>query len=115
MPAAYLSRAVRRGDLLARLLRDPALRADHDAKMGWYIGLGTIPIGICGLIFKDQIESGARSLYLIGTTLIVLGLLLLVAEKVGRRDRNIEQLNGRDATFMGIAQACALVPVVGTP
>ena len=50
--------------------------------MGWYIGLGTIPIAVFGLLFNDQIEDGARSLYLIGTTLIVLGLLLLVAEKV---------------------------------
>ena len=51
--------------------------------MGWYISLGTIPIAIFGLAFKDQIEDGARSLYLIGTTLIVLGLLLLAAERVG--------------------------------
>ena len=64
----------------------PAMRADRDARTGWYIVLGTIPIGIFGLAFKDQIENGARDLYLIGTTLIVLGLLLLVAEKVGTAD-----------------------------
>ena len=85
---------------------------DHDARMGWYIILGTIPIGIFGLAFNDQIESGARSLYLIGTTLIVLGLLLLLAERIAKRDRGIEQINGRDAAFMGLAQACALVPGV---
>jgi undecaprenyl-diphosphatase len=85
---------------------------DHDARLGWYIGFGTIPIGIFGLIFNDQIESGARSLYLIGTTLIVLGLLLLLAEKVGTRTRSIEELNGRDAAVMGLAQAAALVPGV---
>src|SRR5919206_4062595 len=62
-------------------LRRPELRGDLDARMGWYILLGTIPIGIFGLIFNDQIEEGARSLYLIGCTLIVLGLLLLAAEK----------------------------------
>ena len=89
-------------------LRSP----DHDARMGWYIGLGTIPIGICGLVFNDQIESGARSLYLIGTTLIVLGFVLLLAEKVGTRERSIEELNGRDAAFMGCAQALALIPGV---
>ncbi len=66
-------------------LRNPELRSELDARMGWYIGLGTIPIGIFGFAFRHQIESGARSLYLIGTTLILLGLLLLVAEKVGRR------------------------------
>ncbi len=86
--------------------------ADHDARMGWFILLGTIPIGIFGLAFNDQIESGARSLYLIGTTLIVLGLVLLLAEKVGKRDRTIEEINGRDAAFMGLAQALALIPGV---
>ena len=60
-----------------RSLREPELRSELDARMGWYIGLGTIPIAIFGLLFNDQIEDGARSLYLIGTTLIVLGLLLL--------------------------------------
>ena len=58
--------------------------------MGWYIGLGTIPIGIFGLAFKDQIENGARDLYLIGTTLIVLGLVLLLAERVGTRQRELD-------------------------
>src|SRR4051794_14776664 len=95
-----------------RGLRDPEVRGTHDARMGWFIILGTIPIGFFGLLFKDQIESGARSLYLIGTTLIVLGLLLLLAERVARRDRDIEQIDRRDAAVMGLAQACALVPGV---
>src|ERR671911_978673 len=60
-------------------LRQPELRSSLDARMGWYILLGTIPIGIFGLVFADQIESGARDLYLIGTTLILLGLILLLA------------------------------------
>jgi len=80
--------------------------------MGWYIGLGTIPIAIFGLIFKDQIESGARNLYLIGTTLIVLGFVLLIAEKVGRRDRDLATINSRDAAWIGLSQALALVPGV---
>src|SRR4029079_12405060 len=70
------------------------------------------PICICVLVFNDQIESGARSLYLIGTTLIVLGFVLLLAEKVGTRERSIEELTGRDAAFMGCAQALALIPGV---
>jgi undecaprenyl-diphosphatase len=80
--------------------------------MGWYIGLGTIPIAIFGFLFKDQIEEGARSLYLIGTTLIVLGLLLLLAEKVATHERPLERINRRDAIVIGFAQACALVPGV---
>jgi undecaprenyl-diphosphatase len=80
--------------------------------MGWYIGLGTIPIAVFGLAFKDQIEEGARSLYLIGTTLIVLGLLLLLAEKVATHERPLERITRRDAIVIGFAQALALVPGV---
>jgi undecaprenyl-diphosphatase len=95
-----------------RSLYTPELRSELDARMGWYIGLGTIPIGLFGLIFSDQIESGARNLYLIVTTLIVLGLVLLLAERVGRHSRDLKEITARDAVFTGLAQACALVPGV---
>jgi undecaprenyl-diphosphatase len=88
------------------------LRGELDARMGWYIGLGTIPIAIFGFIFKDQIESGGRDLYLIGCTLIVMGLVLLYAEHVARRDRDLTRIDSRDAAFIGFAQALALVPGV---
>src|ERR687886_799815 len=58
-----------------RSLRDPAVRGDLDARMGWYIILGTIPISVLGLAFKDPIETKFRNLELIGTTLIVFGLV----------------------------------------
>ncbi len=96
----------------AASLRRPELRGELDARMGWYIVLGTIPIGIFGLVFADQIESGARDLYVIGTTLIVLGLMLLLAERVARRDRSIEEITRRDGILIGFAQAMALVPGV---
>jgi len=95
-----------------RAITDREARRDHDAKLGFYIIIGTIPIGIFGLAFKDQIENGARDLTLIGCTLIVLGLLLLVAEKVATHVRTIDHLNARDGIIIGIAQACALVPGV---
>ena len=95
-----------------RSLRDPSVRRQLDARIGWYILLGTIPIGIFGVLFKDQIETGARDLYLIGTTLIVLGLALLAAEEVGKRDRSIEQIQTRDGFVVGLAQALALIPGV---
>jgi undecaprenyl-diphosphatase len=95
-----------------RSLREPALRRQLDARIGWYIVLGTVPIGIFGVLFKDQIENGARDLYLIGTMLIALGLLLLLAEKVGTRDRSIEQIRTRDGFSIGMAQALALIPGV---
>jgi undecaprenyl-diphosphatase len=93
-------------------LRDPSLRGSLDARMGWYIGLGTIPIGFFGFLFRDQIESGGRDLYLIGCTLIVLGFVLLYAEHVSKRNRSLETITARDAVFTGFAQACALVPGV---
>src|SRR6185503_9665304 len=54
-----------------REIRLPYRRRSHEANLGWFIILGTIPIGVFGLIFNNQIEDGARSLYLIGTMLIV--------------------------------------------
>jgi len=93
-------------------LRDPARRKELDARLGWYLVVGTVPIVIFGFAFRHQIENGARDLYVIGTTLVVLGLLLLVAEKVSRRDRAIETITRRDAIVVGFAQALALIPGV---
>jgi len=93
-------------------LRDPAVRGDLDARLGWYLVIGTVPIAVFGFIFKDQIESGARDLYLIGTTLIVLGLVLLWADNVGSRTRELDSLDTRDGVIIGFAQAAALVPGV---
>src|SRR3954466_13296743 len=95
-----------------RSLSRPELRSELDARMGWYIGLGTIPIAVFGLIFSDQIESGGRDLYLIGCALIVMGLVLLYAEHVSTRTRDLSDIRGRDAALMGFAQALALVPGV---
>jgi undecaprenyl-diphosphatase len=100
------------GRAWVRSLRDRSVRRELDARLGWYIVLGTIPIGIFGVLFKDQIETGARDLYLIGVTLILLGLVLLAAEKVGKRTRVIEQVQARDGLAIGFAQALALIPGV---
>jgi undecaprenyl-diphosphatase len=87
-------------------------RLDLNARLGWYILFATIPIGIFGLAFKDQIENGARDLYLIGSAMIVGGLVLLAADEVGKRDRGIEQVDARDGAAVGLAQTLALVPGV---
>jgi undecaprenyl-diphosphatase len=92
--------------------RRPAARADLDARLGWYLILATIPISLLGLAFKDQIEHGARDLTIIGTTLIVLGLVLLLAERVSRRERDLQTITRRDAIVVGLAQALALIPGV---
>ena len=71
----------------ARPARIPEIRKTLDSRLGWYVLVGTIPIGIFGLAFRHQIETGARNLQLIGIALIVLGLVLLYAEHVSTRSR----------------------------
>ena len=95
-----------------RSLRDAEARRTMEARLGWFIILGTIPISILGLAFSDTIEDELRSLYLIGTMLIVFGCVMLLAEYVSRRDREIETLTARDGFLIGCAQALALVPGV---
>jgi undecaprenyl-diphosphatase len=95
-----------------RSLRDPSVRGDLDARMGWYIILGTIPISVLGLAFKDPIESKFRNLELIGTSLIVFGVVMLLAEAVSTRERPLREINSRDGLIIGCAQALALVPGV---
>jgi len=107
-----------RGDLLriARAwlagLREPGIRRSLDSRLGWYIGLGTVPIALAGLVFRHQIEHGARNLHLIAAALIVLGLVLAAADRVGRHERGIDDLRARDGAVIGLAQALALVPGV---
>jgi undecaprenyl-diphosphatase len=95
-----------------RSLRDPARRGTLDARLGWYLILATIPISLIGVAFKHQIENGARDLYLIGSMLIVFGIVLLAAEAVSRRERDVTTITRRDALVIGCAQALALVPGV---
>ncbi len=95
-----------------RSLRDPAVRGTVDARLGWFILVGTIPVSVFGLAFSNSIEDGARDLYLIAIALIVLGLVLLLADKLGKRERSLEDLTMRDGVMIGFAQALALVPGV---
>ncbi|MGV8871951.1 MAG: undecaprenyl-diphosphate phosphatase [Rhodococcus sp. (in: high G+C Gram-positive bacteria)] len=83
-----------------------------DYRMGWYVIIATIPIGVLGLLFKDQIRTGARNLYLIAFMLIAFAIVIAVAEKVGRKERPIGKLTTRDGIVMGLAQCLALVPGV---
>lgn len=95
-----------------RSLVRPEYRGHLDARMGWFIIVGSLPIVLLGVALKDVIERDFRSLWIIGTTLVVLGLVLGLADKLGRTDKRIEQITLRDAVLMGLAQAAALVPGV---
>jgi undecaprenyl-diphosphatase len=91
--------------------KDPGARTSLDYRLGGYIALGTIPIVFFGVVFRKQIE-GEADLRLIASALIALGLLLLFAERVGRRTRGIESLTLKDGLAIGTAQAAALIPGV---
>ncbi|MGZ4617390.1 MAG: undecaprenyl-diphosphate phosphatase [Frankiaceae bacterium] len=93
-------------------LRDRALRGEPDVRLGWYILLGTIPIGVFGYAFRDEIETGARNLYWIGSALIALGLVMAVADHVGTRTREVSDIKAVDGAVIGAAQAMALIPGV---
>jgi len=95
-----------------RSLVRPGLRGELDARMGWYVILGSIPIAVLGLVFEEQIQTAARDLRLIAATLIVLGVVLFVADRSGSHTVQLKQLTLRDAVLFGLAQACALVPGV---
>jgi undecaprenyl-diphosphatase len=83
-----------------------------DYRLGWYVIIGTIPICVLGLLFKDEIRSGVRNLWVVATALVAFSAVIALAEYLGRQTRDIEQLNWRDALTVGIAQCLALVPGV---
>ena len=85
---------------------------DPDARMGWYIGLGSIPIVVLGLLFQDAIEEPFRNLYLIAATLAGFALVLGWADRRGAKVRPLRGLTPRHALVFGFAQALALVPGV---
>ena len=95
-----------------RSLWSPALRGHIDARMGWYIIIGTLPIAIGGFLLEDTIQTTFRSLWVIGANLIIFGLILGVADRLGAKERPVDRLNLRDALLYGAAQMLALVPGV---
>ena len=93
--------------LLGRIPRD-----DPDARMGWLIIVGTIPIVVLGLLFQDQIETVFRSMWLIAGMLIVFGVLLGIADLIGAKRRKLEDITVGQGVIFGLAQALALIPGV---
>lgn len=87
-------------------------RSDPDARMGWLIIVGSLPIVVLGLLFQDEIETTLRSLWIVASMLIVFGILLGIADVVGKKTKNLQELTvGRGIVF-GFAQALALIPGV---
>ncbi|GHB78197.1 undecaprenyl-diphosphatase 2 [Streptomyces cirratus] len=107
-----------------RSLFDKSLRGDQDAKMGWLVIVGSIPIGVLGVTLKDAIEGPFRDLRLTATTLIVMGIVLGIADRLAARDeeggrhravrerKTLKELGVKDGLIFGLCQAMALVPGV---
>jgi len=105
-------------------LFDKEMRRDHNAKMGWLVIVGSIPIGVLGVTLKDQIEGPFRDLRITATMLIVIGVVIGVADRLAARDetggrhraakqrKTLENLNTKDGLVYGLCQAMALIPGV---
>ena len=86
-------------------------RLTHDAWLGWLVIIGSLPVGLVGLLLKKHIEGTfTKNLWVIATMMIVVAVLLTIAELVGKRTRGMEQLGIGDALAVGSAQVLALVP-----
>lgn len=126
-PGAAFTAAIQMGTLLAVLIyfakdlssvllswvkgfSNPESRQEHGYKLGWGIVLGTVPVIVLGVLFKKHIENDWRSLYVIAATLIGMGILLAVAEKVAKKGRTFEQVTLKDGVWVGLWQAVALIP-----
>ena len=96
----------------ARSFTHAEARHDPDARMGWLVIIGTIPIAVLGLLFKDQIETAFRNLWLVALMLIDFGLILGVADALGARVKTERDLTVRDGILYGLAQSLALIPGV---
>jgi undecaprenyl-diphosphatase len=84
----------------------------QEAKLGWLIIIGTLPIAILGLLFESQIESDVRQLWVIAITLIVFGVFLGLADRYGKKKKDIRELGLKSGLAFGMGQALALVPGV---
>jgi undecaprenyl-diphosphatase len=87
-------------------------RETHDYKLAWAVIVGSIPIGLLGLLLKDFVKTSARNLWITATVLIVFALVLGLADQMAKHRREVEQLTMRDGILMGLAQCLALIPGV---
>jgi undecaprenyl-diphosphatase len=96
----------------AKSLAGKVPRDDPDARMGWLIIIGSVPIIVLGLLFQDQIETVLRNLWITAIMLIVFGILLGIADAVGAKTRRLKNLTYPHGIIYGVAQALALIPGV---
>ena len=90
----------------------PEYRGQLEHRMGWYVIVGSIPVGAVGLLFKDLIKGDLRSLWVVGIALIAWSAVMVYAERAARQTRTEKQLGLKDALIIGGAQCISLVPGV---
>ena len=95
------------GSLLGRVPRD-----DPEARMGWLVIIGSIPIIVLGLLFQSQIETALRNLWITVAMLAGVGIVIGIADRTARNQRTLEQLNWPHGVVYGLAQSLALIPGV---
>ncbi|MFZ5870668.1 MAG: undecaprenyl-diphosphate phosphatase [Actinomycetota bacterium] len=93
-------------------LRGTVPRDDPDARMGWLVIVGSVPIVVLGLLFEEAIENTFRNLWLVATTLWVFALVLGFADRTARSRRTLDQLTWKHGIVFGLAQSLALIPGV---
>lgn len=97
--------------LLRGQRRPDGNRLSNDAWLGWLVFIGSLPVGLVGLLFKEQIEGTfTKNLWVIATMMVVVAILLTIAEKVGKRNRGMAELGVVDALAVGGAQVLSLIP-----
>jgi undecaprenyl-diphosphatase len=104
------------GDWVQIIAQGFGLRVRGDEELGhnrgllWLLAVGTIPVGVAGLVFNKQAETTWRNPFVIGGMLIAVGVLMYLAEKAGRQQRDLSSINLPDGVAIGVAQALAVVP-----
>jgi undecaprenyl-diphosphatase len=110
---AYFIKDIGRiGSSWLRWSANPKSKMTSDTKLGWLIIIGTLPVVILGLAFRDFIENDVRNLWVIAYMLIGFGLLLGAADLLGKRQKTIKDLSYSHGVMFGIGQALALIPGV---
>jgi len=102
--SAWLTKVIMRKEVAGNSLQD--------VRIGWMIVVGTLPIVVLGYLFQENIRNTFRSLWLIAIVMIVFGIILGIADRFGRSERNLDSLTSKHGLAYGFAQSLALVPGV---
>jgi undecaprenyl-diphosphatase len=103
--------AIVRG-FLRGLFKPAERRGNFDYRFGWIIIIGSVPIAVAGLLFKDQVETTFRSLWLVAAALILWSFVMLAADRLARHARKQETATWKDGLVIGLVQCLALIPGV---